>query len=148
MRVYYRGPDALITESQFIWYGEVPRTFSINDLRGARMTRRQVKGTWATTTAAAAAGTALVLAPGYFILPTLTERLSLVGVAVLIVIAAIVRTRTGSRWELIASYPGRQVTIYEANDFTTFHQVVRGLGRVLESGPVLAPRSRYVTTTG
>lgn len=144
VRVYYRGPDALITASQFVWLAEAPHVHAINDLRGARITRREVKGAWAPTTAAAAAATALVLAPGYAMLTSVPARLSLVGVAALIVIAALIRTRTGSRWELIASYPGRRVVIYEAYDSTTFHQVVRALGRVLESGPVIVPPSRSV----
>ncbi|MET0418325.1 MAG: DUF6232 family protein [Actinoplanes sp.] len=147
MRVYYRGPDALITESQFVWLAETPRVYPVNELRAARITRRQVKGAWAASTAAAAAASALVLAPGYAILTSVGARLSLVGVAALIVILAVIRTRTGSRWELIASYPGRRLVIYEAYDATTFHQVSRALGRVLENGPVARPRSRSVATT-
>ncbi len=147
MRVFYRGPDALITESQFVWLAESPRAFGVNELRGATITRRQVKGAWAPATAAAAAATALVLAPGYAMLTSLTARLSLGGVAALIVIFALLRSKTGSRWELIASYPDRRVTIYRAYDATAFHQVSRALGRALESGFTIAPRSRSVVTS-
>jgi hypothetical protein len=147
MRVYYRGPDALITESQFIWLAESPRAFAVNELRGAHITRRQVKGAWAPATAAAAAATALVLAPGYAMVHSLTGRLSLVGAAALIVILALIRSRTGSHWELIASYRDRRVTIYQAFDATTFNQVSRALGRALESSYVVVPRSRSVVTS-
>jgi hypothetical protein len=144
MRIYYRGPDALITASQFVWLAETPRVFAISDLRDAHITRRKVKGSWAPAAAAAAASAALVLAPGYAVLTSMTARLSLVGVAVLIVTLAILRYRTGTHWELIASYAGRRVTIYTAWDATTFHQVTRALGRVLESRPVVETRPRYV----
>jgi len=144
MRIYYRGPDALITASQFVWLAETPRIFAVSDLRDAHITRRKVKGAWAPATAAAAAATALVLAPGYAILTSATARLSLVGVAALVVTLAILRYRTGSHWELIANFGGRRVTIYTAWDTTTFHQVTRALGRVLESSPVIAERPRSV----
>lgn len=144
MRIYYRGPDALITASQFVWLAETPRVFAISDLRDAHITRRKVKGAWAPATAAAAAGTALVLAPGYAILTSMTARLSLVGVAALVVILAMLKYRTGSHWELIATFAGRRMTIYTAWDATTFHQVTRALGRVLESGPAIVDRPRSV----
>ncbi|NMO57163.1 hypothetical protein HH310_39070 [Actinoplanes sp. TBRC 11911] len=43
MRLYYRGPDALITAGQFVWLGETPRVYAIADLRGARLTRHSPK---------------------------------------------------------------------------------------------------------
>jgi hypothetical protein len=48
---------------------------------------------------------------------------------------AIVRRRTGSRWELRASHHGQEVTIYSALDVTTFNQVTRALARSLQSVP-------------
>jgi hypothetical protein len=144
MRIYYRGPDALITASQFVWLAETPRVFAIAGLRAADITRRRVKGAWAPATAAAAAATALVLAPGYALLTSMSARLSLVGVAALVVMLAILRYRTGSHWELIATYADRRVTIYTSWDATTFHQVTRALGRVLESTPAAGQRPRSV----
>lgn len=144
MRVYYRGPDALITATQFVWLAEIPRVIPIADLRGADISRRRVKGALAPATAAAAAATALVVAPGLVFLTSTEARLSLFGVAALIVTMAMLRMRTGSRWELIASFRGRSITIYESVDVTAFNQVTRALGRVLEAGPVAVPRPRTV----
>jgi hypothetical protein len=141
MRLYYRGPDALITAGQFVWLGaDAPRAFAIADLRSARLSRRTVKGTWMP---AAALGI-LVLAPGYFLAGSWIARLSLVGVAAALVLFTVLRNRAGRRWELRAVAGGHAVTIYSTMDETTFNQVTRALLRVLESYPEERPRSRPV----
>jgi hypothetical protein len=127
MRLYYRGPDALITAGQFVWLGETPRVYAIADLRGARLTRRSSKTVWLPAVAAAV----LVLIPGYLLLNSWLARVSLVGVALLVVSLAVVWGRVGRRYELRAD----EQTIYSTVDETTFNQVARALQRVMESYP-------------
>jgi len=140
MRLYYRGPDAVITAGQFVWLRETPRAFAIADLRAAHLSRRTVKGTWMP----AAAVAALVLAPGYLLVNSWIARVSLVGVMAGLVLFTVLRNRAGRRWELRAVAGGQAVTIYSTMDETTFNQVTRALLRVLESYPEERPRSRSV----
>ena len=138
MRLYYRGPDAVITASQFVWLGEAPRAFAIADLRAANLSRRAVKGTWMP----AAAVVVLLLAPGYLLVNSWLARLSLVGVAAGLVLFTVLRQRAGRRWELRAVAGGQATTVYSTMDERTFNQVTRALLRVLENFPEERPRSR------
>lgn len=127
MRLYYRGPDALITAGQFVWLGKTPRVYAIADLRGARLTRRSPKTTWLPAAVAAA----LILAPGYLLLDSWMSRASLAGLSLLIVSIALVLGRSGRRFELRAD----EMIIYSTVDERTFNQVARALQRVMESYP-------------
>ena len=133
MHLYYRGPDALITASQFVWLGETPRVYSIADLRGARLTRRSPRNTWLP----AALAVALVLSPGYLFLDSWVARASLAGLALLIVGAALALGRTSRRYELRAD----ELIIYSTLDERTFNQVARALQRVMESYPGVGSRA-------
>ena len=39
MRTYYRGPDAVITDTHFVWQSPTVRIFAIDDLRDVRLVR-------------------------------------------------------------------------------------------------------------
>jgi hypothetical protein len=140
MRVYDRGPDAMITAVQFVWLGETPRAFAIADLRAAHLSRRTVKGTWMP----AAALAVLVLAPGYLLVDSWIARAALAGAAIGLVLFSVLWNRAGRRWELRAVAGGHAVTIYSTVDETTFNQVTRALLRVLEHYPEQHPPSRVV----
>lgn len=133
MRLYYRGPDALITAGQFVWLGETPRVYAIADLRGARLTRRSPRNPWLP----AALAVALVLTPGYLFLDSWVLRASLAGLALLIVGAALAWGRTSRRYELRAD----ELIIYSTLDERTFNQVARALQRVMESYPGVGSRA-------
>jgi hypothetical protein len=140
MRLYYRGPDAVITADQFVWLREVPQVVTIAELRAAQLSRRTVKSTWMP----AAALAVLVLAPGYLLVDSWIARVSLVGVAAVLVTVTVLRSRAGRRWELRAVAGGQEMTVYSTVDETTFNQVTRALLRVLESYPDRHPRSPSV----
>jgi hypothetical protein len=136
MRYYYRGPDALITASQFVWLGETPLIFTIDSLRGAVLTRRSSKSTWWPAVAVAV----LVLIPGYTLFNSLVVRVSLLGVAAAMVSLGVLWSRARRHWELRAALGAREVTIYSTLDETTFNQVTRALKRVLETYPEVRTR--------
>jgi hypothetical protein len=37
MRSYYRGPDAVVTDTHFVWQSPTVRIFAIDDLENARL---------------------------------------------------------------------------------------------------------------
>jgi hypothetical protein len=136
MRLYYRGPDALITAGQFVWLGKTPQVYAIADLRGERLTRHSPKTTWQPAAAAAV----LILAPGYPLLDSWISRVSLAGFGLLVASLALVWGRAGRRFELRA---GEKV-IYSTVDERTFNQVARALQRVMESYPGVRPHTGAV----
>jgi hypothetical protein len=125
VRLYYRGPDALITAGQFVWLGETPRVYAIADLRAARLTRHSPKNIWLPAALAAV----LILTPGYLLLDSWVSRVSLAALALLIVGVGLLWDRVGRRFELRAG----DTIIYSTMDERTFNQVARALQRVMES---------------
>ena len=136
LRLYYRGPDALITAGQFVWLGKTPKVYAIADLRGARLTRRSPKTTWLPAVVAPA----LILAPGYLLLNSWISLVSLAGLALLVAAVALVWGRAGRRFELRAD----EMIIYSTVDERTFNQVARALQRVMETYPAVRSRSSAV----
>jgi uncharacterized protein DUF6232 len=134
MRVFYRGHEAIITEHQFLWLTGTLRSFDIAHLRRVRVIRRDVKiaGPRAEVIASAAMAATGIGISAMFV-DALPVRLSLAGVAVLLVAVATFRRRTVPCWEIRAVHHGRQTTIYSTRDITTFNQVKRGLNRALEN---------------
>lgn len=140
MRVFYRGHDAVITESQFILTGTF-RSFDIAYLRKVRVIRRTAKvaGPRAEVVASAAVAAAGIAVSAMFVDAPLV-RLSLAGVAVALVAVATFRRRAVPCWEIRALHRGREVTIYATRDITTFNQVKRGLKRALENNAAIRYR--------
>jgi hypothetical protein len=143
MRVFYRGQDAVITETQFLWLTGTLRSFDIAHLRRVRVIRRDVKvaGPRMEVVASATVAAAGIGVSAMFVHAPLV-RLSLAGVAVALVAIATLRRRTVSRWEIRAHHRGREVTVYSTRDITTFNQVKRGLKRALEGAAAARYRPR------
>ncbi|GIF19827.1 hypothetical protein BJ973_006869 [Actinoplanes tereljensis] len=134
MRVFYRGHDAVITETQFLWLTGTLRAYDIAHLRRVRVIRRDVKvtGPRPEVVASAVLAAAGIAVSAMFVDATLV-RLSLAGVAVAMVAIATFRRRAVPCWEIRAIHRGREVTVYSTRDLTMFNQVKRGLKRALES---------------
>jgi hypothetical protein len=132
MRVYYRGPDALITSELFVRRVTTTASYAICDLRGVGIAPAPETGRARPFVAAAvglaglAASTAALLAGALIIVPPLFV------CTLAAFTAAIFWPRRPGRWELRATYQGRPISLYTSTDATTFHQVTRALRRAIE----------------
>ena len=140
MRIYYDGPDALVTESHFVWRTDPLRVFVISEMRNVRLVRRHVGSPRTVLMMASAAAAALIVAPGWLLLHNTTGRLVLVGAAMAAVTLATARRRSVQQWELRAAYRAHEVTLYTTLEIRTFNQVTRALRRAVESAA--PPRRR------
>ncbi|BCJ52795.1 hypothetical protein Asp14428_42700 [Actinoplanes sp. NBRC 14428] len=142
MRIYYRGPDARVTDQHFIRRtSSAEVVFSVRELRNVV----RVQG----GPAVERMGGIIVTGAG---LVTLTAASwSLVGptagyamavVAILIALAVVTVTRRNARqWHVRATYRGVDVTLYSSSDRQMFNQVARALVRAIEdSRPVRETR--------
>jgi hypothetical protein len=138
MRIYYRGPDVVITDEAFVCRTAPRRVFVIRELDHVVMVRGDLDPT--RTTSAHVAGGALVLvAAGW---PMVDSPAAYLAASLIIVVpgAATVacwRMRP-RRWELRATYRGQETTLYASTDAQTFNQIGRGLRRAIENAPPAA----------
>ncbi|GGN70278.1 hypothetical protein GCM10010112_36650 [Actinoplanes lobatus] len=128
-RIYYRGPDALVSDDQFVWHPHsAPQVFAISDLRNVGLVqapsriRPYAPALAAGALAAAVAGWTLLPDPAIYVLVFLG--LAVPGVAML--------WREPGRWELHAQYRGTAVVLYSSADARVFNQVSRALRRAME----------------
>lgn len=134
MRIYYSGPDALVSEQFFIWRADPVRAYTVSELRDIRLVQRDVGSPRVVFLLASVAAAALIVAPGWLLIGSMTGRLILLGAAAIAVALATVRRRSVHQWELRAAYHAREVTIYTTLEMRTFNQVVRALRRSVEAG--------------
>ncbi|MBO3740769.1 DUF6232 family protein [Actinoplanes flavus] len=128
-RIYYRGPDALVSDDQFVWHPHsAPQVFAISDLRNVGLVqapsriRPYAPALAAGALAAAVAGWTLLPDPAIYVLVFLG--LAVPGVAML--------WREPGRWELHAQYRKTAVVLYSSADARVFNQVSRALRRAME----------------
>ncbi|MEV0896602.1 DUF6232 family protein [Actinoplanes sp. NPDC049802] len=128
-RIYYRGPDALVSDDQFVWHPQsAPQVFAVSDLRNVGLVqapsriRPYAPALAAGVLAAAVAGWVLLPDPAIYVLVLLG--LAVPGVAML--------WREPGRWELHAQYRGTAVVLYSSADARVFNQVSRALRRAME----------------
>jgi len=129
MRTYYRGPDAVITDTHFVWQSPSVQIFAIDDLKDVRLER---------TVAAGPSGAEFSLWLGLFVLAIaaglkfgVPAALPVVAVLVVVVLVAL-RRRSGHAWEIRARYRAEDVTVYTSLDPRIFNQVTRALRRTIE----------------
>lgn len=141
MRVYYRGVDALVTETQFISAANPAMPYAVADLRRVEIVQHRVRARVTDAVLAPAAVGVILIAPGWVVLHSLAAHVGLVLVVVAAVTLVISRRRSVGRWELRCLYRGREVTLYASTNATTFHQVSRALRRAVErANPIPDPR--------
>ena len=132
MRIYYRGPDAVVTDGHFAWLGNPVRMVLIRDLRNVRRAHTDARrGNPRAMQVGLAA--LLVTAAGWSTLGTTAVLVSAPLCAAIagISTAAYWRSRP-QRWELLATYRGSNVTLYSTSDVRVFNQVARALRRAVE----------------
>ena len=135
MRTFYHGPDAIVTDTQFVWQHPEFKVFAIDGLSDVRLVRSAPSGLGragvAVGLAVFAAGVAAAVIGGSrpltFILPS-------IGLVVAFVAAA-ARRRRGHGWVIQARYRGREVVVYTTSDSRVFNQVTRALRRAVEQSP-------------
>ncbi len=133
MRIYYQGPEAVVTSELFIRRGSSPGTFMIRDLRNVCIAPDVADGTGAVLVSAAAAFAAAVVIYGiggpWFALGFLA--ITTAGGAC----AVPLRRRRPRRHELRADYRGAAVSLFSCPDPRVFNQVSRALRRAIENLP-------------
>ncbi|MFC7529502.1 DUF6232 family protein [Actinoplanes sp. GCM10030250] len=128
-RTYYDGPDAKVTDDQFVWRtSSAQRVFVIHHLRNVGLVQtparvRPVAPALAGLTVfAAAAGWTLLSDPAIYV----------IGFLVLATPAVAASWRQPRHWELHAQYRDRAVVLYSSSDSRVFNQVSRALRRAME----------------
>jgi hypothetical protein len=130
MRTYYRGPDAVITDTHFVWQSPTVQIFAIDDLDDVRLER---------TVAGGPSGVEFALGLGLLILTVVAGLkfglMAAAPLAVALVAVAVVALRRhdgGHAWEIRARYRTQDVTVYTSRDPRIFNQVTRALRRTIE----------------
>jgi hypothetical protein len=128
-RTYYDGPDATVTDDQFIWRSSAARlVFDVHHLRNVGLVQaparvRPFAPVLAGSTAfAALAGWTLLAHPILYV----------AGFLVLATPAVAAVWREPRHWELHAQYRDRAVVLYSSADSRVFNQVSRALRRAME----------------
>jgi hypothetical protein len=132
-RLYYRGKDAVVTDRLFVWQTTPTKGFVIHELHNVGLVH----------TSTARLRLAIVPVAGFILVTqlaawtTLTVPIaavtSVVAAAVLL-LAIAVTGRRPRRWELHATYRGKEVVLYANADPRIFNQVARALRRAVEDG--------------
>ena len=130
MRTYYRGPDAVITDTHFVWQSPSVKIFAIDDLDDVRLER---------TVAGGPSGVEFSLGLGLLILAVAAglkfgaaAAMPLVLAIVAVALFALRRRGGGHAWEIRARYRAEDVTVYTSPDPRIFNQVTRALRRTIE----------------
>ena len=133
MRIYYRGPDALITDERFVWRTAAPRIFPIRELRRVGLVRDDVPDprSGAAMVGAAGLGTAAAVA-WVSVGTTVGGALGVLAIVTLLAAVTARQLRTVHMWRLQATYRGQLTIIYESTDERVFNQVTRALRRAVE----------------
>ncbi|MEV4703645.1 DUF6232 family protein [Actinoplanes sp. NPDC049316] len=139
MRVYYRGPDALLTDEHFVWRtATANRIFAVADLRDVGLVRGEVANSQLAGMLVTAAGLVTLTAASWGLAGAAVGfTAAAVALVVGMVVTVSLRQRAARRWRLTATYRGLAVTLYASADLRVFNQVTRALRRAIEdSGAV------------
>ncbi|MEU8819397.1 DUF6232 family protein [Actinoplanes sp. NPDC048796] len=134
-RIYYRGPDAIVTGDHIVWLTEPVRTFPRRELRDIGI----VRGAPPPLSAGALvlAGLSLLVAVGALAAAAYADSTGLWVAAAIVDVVALgcVGAALGRRtrpWEIHAVHRGAEVVVYASADDRVFHQVSRAIRRSLE----------------
>ena len=134
-RIYYRGPDAVVTDELFIWRGTSARSFLVRDLHNVGEVRVAAEPASPATVLTVAAGTVAAVGAGWTLLqPPTAYAIGLLAVTVPLAFTVPSMVRRARGWELHATYRGTDVVLYACADERRFGQVKRALRRSLENG--------------
>jgi hypothetical protein len=132
MRVFYRGPRALITDEVITVARTVPRSFLLADLSAVHIVRQQARGDADPRRTTGVS----VLVSGVLLVPIIGPVSKIMAIAIVVAMAgyALLCFRTGppAHNELVATHRGRLTVVFESDDRREFDQVCRGMQRALE----------------
>lgn len=135
MRIYYRGPDAVVTDERFVWRAAAPRIFAVRELHHIGLVRADVADRRSDVALVAAAGMVAGAAAAWVMVgPVLGAALGFVAAVTAVVAVTARRLRTVRMWQVRATYHGVVTMIYESPDARVFNQVTRALRRAIEDG--------------
>ncbi|RSM68445.1 hypothetical protein DMB66_13205 [Actinoplanes sp. ATCC 53533] len=130
MRIYYRGPDAVVTSTVFAGRAPAPR-YAIRDLRNVQISRVE---RFEPSVAHAAAGLLIIAAvawPLWQASPLYALALVALGMPALAAGTVMWRLRPQT-FQLRATYRGAAVELYSSGDERVFNQITRALRRAIE----------------
>jgi len=132
MRVFYRGPRALITDEAITVGPAAPRRFALAELSAVYIVRQQShrRSDPHPMMGASALVAGVLMVP---IIGPVSKILATAVMAVMVVYAiACFRFGPAAHHELVATYRGRHAKVFESDSQHEFDQVCRGLQRALE----------------
>ena len=130
-RTYYSGPDAMVTDDQFIWSTvAAQRVFAVRELRNVGLV--QAPARVRPFAPAVAAGALFAAIAGWTLMPDPTWYV--VGFLAIATPSVAAVWRQPRHWELHAQYRDRAVVLYSSADARVFNQVSRALRRAMEDG--------------
>ncbi|AGZ43579.1 DUF6232 family protein [Actinoplanes friuliensis] len=132
MRVFYRGPGAVITAELVTVVHSVRRSYVLAELEHVHIVRQQGRNGLADHRAMGVSA----LVSGIIVVPVVGQVSALLAAVVIIVLVlgAVVYMRLGppAHHELVATYRGRRVVVFASDNEREFDQVCRGFQRAKE----------------
>ena len=132
MRTYYRGPDAVITDHEFIWITHPGRAYSVGQLRNAGIVCGPRSGAPLTVLLAGALLGGAAIYAGMFLGPVGLATAAGLVLLLALAVAALTGLQPHRTRHLQAQYRGRTTLIYSSSDARVFNQVARALQRTIE----------------
>jgi hypothetical protein len=135
MRVYYRGPDALVTDERFVWRAAAPQIFAVRELHRVGRARAAVPDPRSGGAVAIAVGLGAAAVAGWAVAgPLVGGALGAMAMIALLVAVTARQLRRVHMWQVHATYRGVVTVIYQSTDERVFNQVTRALMRAIEDG--------------
>jgi len=135
MRVYYRGPDALVTDERLVWRAAAPQTFAVRELHRVGRARAAVPDPRSGGAVAIAVGLGAAAVAGWAVAgPLVGGALGAMAMIALLVAVTARQLRRVHMWQVHATYRGAVTVIYQCTDERVFNQVTRALMRAIEDG--------------
>ncbi|WP_143235005.1 DUF6232 family protein [Paractinoplanes atraurantiacus] len=134
-RIYYRGPDAVVTSDHIVWLTEPVRSFPRRELRELGIVRAAPPP--ASAGARVLAGVSVLVAvvatgaAAYADSTTMWVTAAIIDVVAVICVWGALGRRTRT-WEIHAKHHGAEVVVYASRDDRVFHQVQRAIRRSME----------------
>jgi hypothetical protein len=135
MRVYYRGPDALVTDERLVWRAAAPQIFAVRELHRVGRARAAVPDPRSGGAVAIAVGLGAAAVAGWAVAgPLVGGALGAMAMIALLVAVTARQLRRVHMWQVHATYRGAVTVIYQSTDERVFNQVTRALMRAIEDG--------------
>jgi len=131
-RTYYQGPDAVVTAELFVWRGTPTKNFVVRDLRNVGRARGDVDRLRPYKIYSAAGGAVLIVGTWNTVGTPAVYALAAAVLAIPMALTVASHWTRRPRWEVQATYHGRDVIIYSSPDERVFNQVTRALRRSME----------------